>query len=114
MPITIIPTQVPFRDLKHHHQQPRPNTPRELGYRKPLRQLRSEKDPHDLVAARRLLSGLHIPFGRQYRDMVRKFVDCDFAVGSADTQNPEVQTAIYNDVVRLLDGMIKDFEQLVL
>ncbi|KAF2650583.1 hypothetical protein K491DRAFT_782505 [Lophiostoma macrostomum CBS 122681] len=85
----------------------------ELAYRKPLKTLRQPDDPHNAVAARRLIDGIDTIFGMKYRRIVRKCLEADFVVDCTDLSDGRLRTAVYNDVALELDGLAKDFEQIM-
>jgi len=85
----------------------------ELAHRKPLKELRQAGDPHNAVAARRLVNGVDTIFGSRYRRIVRKCLEADFVVDCTDISDGRLQTAIYNDVVLELESLAQDFERIL-
>lgn len=83
----------------------------ELGYQKQVQGLRAPRDTHEVITARRLLAGAHTSLGAKYHDIARKCIQCDFAFG-ADLSKPELQSAVYSDVLRPLEGMIEGLRAL--
>lgn len=82
-----------------------------IGYRKDVRSLGSDTDPHQVVTARKLVAGLHTSMGPRYQNIVRRCLGCDFGFGG-DLSRAELQSAVYSDVVCPLEDMIKGFESL--
>ena len=76
----------------------------EFGHRRPLQALRRDQDRYDVVTARRL-SQSHTPLGPKYQDIVRKCLQCNFGFGT-DLSKPELQRAVYGDVICQLENMI--------
>ncbi|OCL12354.1 hypothetical protein AOQ84DRAFT_373150 [Glonium stellatum] len=70
----------------------------ELGYWKPL-------DSYDLLTVRRLAAS-GSPLGPTYKDIIQKYLSCDFSF-SNDLTKTELQRAFYSDVVCPLEGMMK-------
>lgn len=62
-------------------------------------------DPDDVLQVRRL-ARQESHLGRRYRDLMQKCLHCDFGCGSNLTR-PQLQQAVYEDVVEELDAMIK-------
>ncbi|KAF9634826.1 hypothetical protein BFW01_g5721 [Lasiodiplodia theobromae] len=85
----------------------------EIGYKQEIARFRTSREPHDVVTARRLLDGRPTALGAAYQNIVRKCVDCDFALGK-DLANEKLQSAVYSDVVCSLESMIKKCESLML
>lgn len=85
----------------------------EIGYKQEIARFRTSREPHDVVTARRLLDGRPTALGTAYQNIVRKCVDCDFALGK-DLANEKLQSAVYSDVVCSLESMIKKCESLML
>lgn len=74
----------------------------ELAYHRPLEQMCDAQDP--IVAARKqAMSGY--PLGLKYQRIVRQCLQCDFGMGS-DMKEPELQSAIYGDVICSLEEMM--------
>jgi len=59
---------------------------------------------NDILAARELVDR-GSPLGPKYRDLVKKCLQCNFGFGT-DLSKPELQNAVYNDVVCQLEEMI--------
>lgn len=85
----------------------------EIGYKQEITRFRTRREPHDVVTARRLLDGRPTALGIAYQNIIRKCVDCDFALGN-DLANEKLQSAVYSDVVCSLESMIKKCESLML
>ena len=85
----------------------------ELAHRKPLKDLRQPGDPHNAVAARRLVNGVDTIFGLRYHHIVRKCLEADFVVDCTDLADDRLRTAVYNNVAMELDGLAKDFERIM-
>ena len=85
----------------------------ELAHRKPLKNLRQPGDPHNAVAARRLVNGVDTIFGVRYRRIVRKCLEADFVVNCTDLSDGRLRTAVYNNVALELDSLAKDFERIM-
>jgi hypothetical protein len=69
--------------------------------------------PHDVIGARKIL--LEKPpylqkLGRQYIEIVRKCIDCDFACGD-DLSKDDLQSAVYTDVVCVLEETIRHWKK---
>jgi len=77
----------------------------EIGFWKPLESLGSGQDLSDAVTARRL-SNRPAPLGSRYQNIVQKCLQCNFGQGT-DLRKEELQTAVHNDVVCQLEGMIE-------
>jgi hypothetical protein len=74
----------------------------ELAYHQPLEEMCGAQDL--IVAARKqAMSGY--PLGLKYQKIVRQCLQCDFGMGS-DLKEPELQTAIYGDVICSLEEMM--------
>lgn len=86
----------------------------ELAHRKPLKDLRQPGDPHNTVAARRLVNGVDTIFGSRYRRIVRKCLEADFVVDCTDLSDGRLQTAVYNNVALELDSLAKDIESIMI
>ena len=76
----------------------------QIGHRKPLNALRSDKDHNNLHTARRLARGAS-PLGPKFEKIVRKCLRCDFNAGT-DLGTTELQSAVFTDVVCELENMI--------
>ncbi|OIW28569.1 hypothetical protein CONLIGDRAFT_632836 [Coniochaeta ligniaria NRRL 30616] len=62
-------------------------------------------EPDDVLQVRRLAR--QVPrLGPKYRDLMQKCLNCDFGCGSNLTR-PQLQQAVYEDIVEELDAMIK-------
>ncbi|KAK5000273.1 hypothetical protein LTR66_000844 [Elasticomyces elasticus] len=85
----------------------------EIGYRKPVRELRALRDPHEIISGRKLLNGLHTSLGPRYQEVVRKYLQCDFGAGS-DLSKETLQNAVYSEVVCPLEDMIEGFKKLLI
>ncbi|KAK4964283.1 hypothetical protein LTR66_012372 [Elasticomyces elasticus] len=85
----------------------------EIGYRKPVRELRALRDPHERISGRKLLNGLHTSLGPRYQEVVRKCLQCDFGAGS-DLSKETLQNAVYSEVVCPLEDMIEGFKKLLI
>jgi hypothetical protein len=85
----------------------------ELAHRKPLKELRQPGDPHNAVAARRLVNGVDTIFGVRYRHLVRKCLEADFVVDCTDLADGRLQTAVYNDVALELDSLAKEIDSIL-
>ncbi|KAF2489931.1 hypothetical protein BU16DRAFT_567024 [Lophium mytilinum] len=85
----------------------------EIAYGKPLRNLCLVDGLHDVVGARMLLKGSVTPFGLRYTEIVQKCLSCDFGFG-ADLGQPQVQNAVYSEIVCPLEEMIAAFEKVSL
>ncbi|KAJ9151047.1 hypothetical protein NKR19_g5034 [Coniochaeta hoffmannii] len=65
----------------------------------------SRVEPDDILQVRRLAQ--QVPrLGPKYHDLVQKCLNCDFGCGS-NLSRPQLQQAVYEDVVEELDAMIK-------
>jgi hypothetical protein len=65
-------------------------------------------DPSDIVQVRRLAQ--EVPrIGPKYRDLMQKCLNCDFGCGS-NLARPQLQQAVYEDVVEELDAMIRSLD----
>ncbi|KAH8755536.1 hypothetical protein BGZ57DRAFT_990896 [Hyaloscypha finlandica] len=60
----------------------------------------------------RFTVGMVTPWGRGYKKMVRKCINCDFGEGEYDLRNPRLQMAFYRDVVCVLEKMEQDLAEL--
>lgn len=85
----------------------------EIGYKQEIARFRTSREPHDVVTARGLLDGRPTALGTAYQNIIRKCVDCDFALGK-DLENEKLQSAVYSDVVCSLESMTKKCESLML
>ena len=74
----------------------------ELAYHRPLEQMCGGQDP--IVTARKQAISGH-PLGLKYQKIVRQCLQCDFGMGS-DMREPDLQTAIYGDVICSLEEMM--------
>ncbi|KAF2708357.1 hypothetical protein K504DRAFT_382260 [Pleomassaria siparia CBS 279.74] len=77
----------------------------ELANWKTLEDMRIEKDPNEIVTARRL-AARPSPLGTKYQEIARKCLQCNFGFGT-DLKKKELQAAVYGDVVCQLERMIK-------
>ncbi|KAK4981987.1 hypothetical protein LTR66_009556, partial [Elasticomyces elasticus] len=85
----------------------------EIGYRKPVRELRALRDPHKIISGRKLLNGLHTSLGPRYQEVMRKCLQCDFGAGS-DLSKETLQNAVYSEVVCPLEDMIEGLKKLLI
>ncbi|KAF2829706.1 hypothetical protein CC86DRAFT_285152 [Ophiobolus disseminans] len=77
----------------------------EIAHWKPLESKMLPRDQEDQVyTARRLALG-RAPLGPEYQKIVNKCIQCNFGFGTK--LNSSLQTAVYNDVVCELEGMIE-------
>ncbi|KAF2998300.1 hypothetical protein E8E13_007423 [Curvularia kusanoi] len=84
----------------------------EIAYWTPIEQKMTAMDENNCVlAARRLMCDRGAPLGPEYQRIAAKCLRCDFGFGPSLNSNG-LQSAIYNDVVLQLDGMIKRLENL--
>jgi len=82
----------------------------QIGHWKSLSSLQSvrhrkENEPPWLIARRVLNSG-QSPLGSKYQQIVEQCFQCNFGHGD-DLEKPELQAAVYTDVVCKLEGMMK-------
>ncbi|KAL5114080.1 hypothetical protein ACEQ8H_008011 [Pleosporales sp. CAS-2024a] len=78
----------------------------EIAHWKPLERKMIPRDQHDQVyTARRLAQG-RAPLGPEYQKIVQKCLQCNFGFGTK-LASKSLQTAVYNDVVCELEGMIE-------
>lgn len=91
----------------------------ELAYRSTFRELQrpqdlAKKDENgysEFLAARDLAKSARTDMGSTFRRIVERLVECDFAWGD-DLNNPALQAAVHNHVVRLLEELeqkLQDF-----
>ncbi|KAJ5780276.1 hypothetical protein N7457_005436 [Penicillium paradoxum] len=74
----------------------------ELAYHQTLEQICGAQDP--IVAVRKkAMSGY--PLGQKYQKIILQCLQCNFGMGS-DLAKPDLQTAIYGDVICSLEEMI--------
>jgi hypothetical protein len=78
----------------------------EIAHWKPLEKKMIPRDQQDQVyTARRLALG-RAPLGPEYQKIAQKCLQCNFGFGTK-LNNKGLQTAVYNDVVCELEGMIE-------
>lgn len=78
----------------------------EIAHWKPLESKMISRDQKDQVyTARRLALG-RAPLGPEYQKIVSKCLQCNFGMGT-ELSSKSLQTAVYNDVVCGLEGMIE-------
>ncbi|KAK5008968.1 hypothetical protein LTR28_003259, partial [Elasticomyces elasticus] len=85
----------------------------EIGYRKPVRELRALCDLHEIISGRKLLNGLHTSLGPRYQEVVQKCLQCVFGAGS-DLSKETLQNAVYSEVVCPPEDMIEGFKKLLI
>lgn len=78
----------------------------EIAHWKPIEEKMTTRDlNNEVFAARRLAAG-RAPLGPQYQRIAEKCLQCNFGFGT-ELSSKALQTAVYNDVVCELEGMIK-------
>jgi len=78
----------------------------EIAHWQPLEDsMRQKDDGNHIVTARRLANGPS-SLGPEYQRIVQKLLQCNFGYGTK-LANKSLQTAVYNDVVCELEGMIE-------
>lgn len=78
----------------------------EIAHWKPLESKMIPRDQEDQVfTARRLAMG-RAPLGPEYQKIAQKCLQCNFGFGT-NLNSKSLQTAVYNDVVCELEGMIE-------
>ena len=78
----------------------------EIAHWKPLEKKMIPRDQHDQVyTARRLAQG-RAPLGPEYQKIAQKCLQCNFGFGT-NLGSKSLQTAVYNDVVCELEGMLE-------
>jgi hypothetical protein len=82
----------------------------EIGHWKPLSKLRRDYDPDDILTARRV-ANRRTGLGSAYQDIVRKCLQCNFGV-STNLCEPDLQAAVYTDVVLPLETLVEKLEDL--
>jgi len=80
----------------------------EIGYWKSLNDLREDYDLDDIETARRL-GNSHTTLGKLYDTIILKCLQCNFGFGT-DLTRPELQSAVYSEVVCPLEDLIKQLE----
>lgn len=80
----------------------------EIEHKKPLADLK-QKDQTDIIAARRLVAQPLTEVGKQYRDLARKCLDCNFGCDDSDLKSEELQRAVYSHVVRRLKKLVDNY-----
>ena len=84
----------------------------EIAYWKPIEEKMTVMDENNQVfAARRLVLDRGAPLGPEYQQIAQKCLECNFGFGNK-LSNKGLQSAVYNDVVCQLDGMIERLEKL--
>ncbi|KAL9094782.1 MAG: hypothetical protein Q9165_003053 [Trypethelium subeluteriae] len=78
----------------------------QISHRKPLESLQQRQDPNNLYTARRLAKHGTARLGPKYKAIVQQCLSCDFRSGS-DLKKPELQMAVYADVVCGLQEIIQ-------
>ena len=76
----------------------------QIGHRRPLQELQTDKDPNKIYTARRLAYGSS-PLGPKFQNIIRKCLRCDFGSGT-DLASAELQSAVFSDVVCELEEKI--------
>jgi hypothetical protein len=91
----------------------------ELAHQKPWKLLKDEDLPDEDAAfvtkfdlVDRFAVGMTTLYGRDYKKMVRKCINCDFGEGEYDLKNPRLRMAFYRDVVCVLEKMEQDSAEL--
>jgi hypothetical protein len=77
----------------------------ELGYCKPLESFCEGRGITPVVMARELAES-DAPLGLRYQRIIQRCLQCNFGFGT-DLSKPELQSAVYRDVVCPLEDMIK-------
>lgn len=78
----------------------------EIAYWKPLERSMIPRDENNQVyTARRLVEG-PVPLGPEYKKIAQKCLQCNFGFGTK-LSSKSLQTAVYNDVVCGLEGIIQ-------
>lgn len=78
----------------------------EIAHWKPIEEKMTARDlNNEVFAARRLAAG-RAPLGPQYQKIAEKCLQCNFGFGTK-LSSKGLQTAVYNDVVCELEGMIE-------
>ncbi|KAI1213157.1 uncharacterized protein F4807DRAFT_413087 [Annulohypoxylon truncatum] len=50
----------------------------------------------------------HLPcFGKRYKKVVSKLINCDFGLGTEDLNDPELRSAIFNDIIGELESLLR-------
>ncbi|EUC42454.1 hypothetical protein COCMIDRAFT_7987 [Bipolaris oryzae ATCC 44560] len=84
----------------------------EIAYWTPIEEKMTNMDENNPVfAARRLVLDGRIPLGPEYQRIAQKCLECNFGFGNK-LSNKGLQSAVYNDVVCQLDGIIERLEKL--
>jgi hypothetical protein len=84
----------------------------EIAYWTPIEEKMTDRDENNQVfAARRLVLDRGAPLGPEYQRIAQKCLECNFGFGNK-LSNKGLQSAVYNDVVCQLDGMIERLEKL--
>jgi hypothetical protein len=78
----------------------------EIAHWKPLEKKMLPRDQQDQVYTARRLADGRIPLGLDYQKIVQKCLRCDFGFGNK-LSSKSLQTAVYNDVVCELEGLIE-------
>ena len=88
----------------------------ELGFDRPLKELQRPEDVKDgmpaeyveFLTAKRLGNCVGNKLGARYGRLVQKCLKCDFGLGgSYELSSPELQNAVFQDVVRQLDNCVR-------
>lgn len=78
----------------------------EIAYWKPLEKIMIPRDESNQVyTARRIVEG-PVPLGPEYKKIAQKCLQCNFGFGTK-LSSKSLQTAVYNDVVCELEGIIQ-------
>ncbi|KAF2756110.1 hypothetical protein EJ05DRAFT_478140 [Pseudovirgaria hyperparasitica] len=86
----------------------------ELACQKPIAEMRTVAHSDDVVTARKIVKTMKTPFGFRYCSIIRRCLFNDFVPDVVDLKEPQLQAAVYNEVVKPLEGMIADFEMMSL